>query len=395
MGFFSGGSANQTIKPYKPVREPLEDLIGRISGFGDDPWELFAGEEVAGFTPQQMEALQRMGAFGGPGGTGADIAGQVTGAGEDALGGLGTGMAALERGLERDPVQASRADLGYAESIADNPFMDEMIQASLRDVTRSFSEGTMPGIAADAAHVGQLGSSRRGAFEAIEKSRSMDRGADIAAGLRGGAYQTGLGMAEGAAGRQTAADLAGRDEEIRRAAGLMEGGGAGAGLLGTGFDMSRVNIEDLLRSGNITQAQEQAVINSLMGRHYLEQELPYKQAGAEMDLLMKPGQAFTTTSMAEGGSPFEKVAGMGAMLAGAALTGGASTAAGGAASAGSGMFGGFFGPGGGGSFMNPGNWGGANVMTGGASNNYLTNAMSVFGQPGQQPGPRPATRWGG
>ena len=328
MGIFDK-SQETTTKPYKPVREPLDALIGRISGLGADPWEVYGGEEIAGFSPAQIQALQEMGAFGGPGGKGAQATEAISGAGETLLGGFQGGLDLLERGADRDPVEATRADLGYAADIADNPFMDDMIQSALRDVTRSFSEGAMPGIAAGAAQRGHLGSSRRGAYEAISERGHMDRAGDIAAGLRGGAYETGLGMAEGAAGRQTAADLSFRGEELDRAGGMLGAGGMGADLTMAGFDMGRMNIEDLMRSGSIEQAQEQAIINSLKGKHYLGQTLPYDQAGAEMNLLMGPGTAFGTTTQESSANPIGAGLGIAAQLGGAYLTGGASLAAGG------------------------------------------------------------------
>ena len=86
--------------------------------------------------------------------------------------------------------------------------------------------------------------------------------------------------------------------------------------------MGRMNIGDLLQSGNIEQAQEQAIINSLRGKHYLGQELPHMQAGSEMNLLMGPGQAFGTTTQSSSANPIGAMLGIGAQLGGAWLTGG-------------------------------------------------------------------------
>lgn len=366
MGIFDS-STETTISPYGPTRAPLDALIGRIGGLGADPWEVFGGDEVAGFTPQQIQALQEMGAFGGPGGAGADITGQITGAGEDLLGSFGSGVDLLERGADRGPVQAGRADLGYAADVASNPFMDQMIQSAIRDVTRGFSESTMPGIAADAAQRGHLGSSRRGAYEAISERGAMDRAGDISAGLRGSAYQTGLGMAGDQAQQQTAADLGFRSEELNRAGGMLGAGGTGANLLGTGYGMGRTNIADKMTAGGIEQNQMQQVIDSMMRKFYEEQNLPYQQAGAEMGLLMGPGQAFSTQTQDQSMSPIGAGLGMVGNLAGSWLAGGGGNpfkgmfgggadAAGGGAGGGGGIYGGW--GGGGGDFDPGGTFGG-------------------------------------
>ena len=142
--------------PYGPAQPAIDDIINRTVTAGQTPFTPFqaGGENLSTY-----------------------------------LGGIGTnltGAMASGEGLDFDLVNR----------VADNPYMTGMIDASLRDSTRQLTENTLPGIAAYSAGGGNLGSSRRGAAEAIATRGYEDRAADVGASMRGQAYSQGLGISE-------------------------------------------------------------------------------------------------------------------------------------------------------------------------------------------------------
>jgi hypothetical protein len=130
----------------------------------------------------------------------------------------------------RDPTGLT---IGRAGAYADNPYMDGMVDAASRDIKRNLYENELPTLNMQATATGNLNSSRAGAAEAIATRGAADRVGDISAQLRGGAYQSGLGLAN----TQWAQQLAGRGGAAGGMASLGQTGyTAGLGGAGIGRD---------------------------------------------------------------------------------------------------------------------------------------------------------------
>ena len=93
----------------------------------------------------------------------------------------------------QDPTQSN---IDAANKYAANPYVDAMIDANSRDVTRNLTEDTLPSIDRSASGTGNINSSRAGVAAGIARRGAEDRIADISASIRGNAYNQGLSMAQ-------------------------------------------------------------------------------------------------------------------------------------------------------------------------------------------------------
>jgi hypothetical protein len=197
MGLFGGGGDVEVAPP-----EPWEGQSPFLKfGFNEAErlYKLFQGSPAyQGSLYAPSNPLQQGGAWqlanfaAGPGG-------QMTGAATDAsLAALGAGAGfggnaqSIYGRAQMDPTQGIISNAG---SMASNPYMDGMIDAASRDVSRNLFENEIPGLNQEAVGSGNTNSSRAGTVEGIMRRGAADRVADISASLRGGAYQNGLGLA--------------------------------------------------------------------------------------------------------------------------------------------------------------------------------------------------------
>lgn len=99
------------------------------------------------------------------------------------------------RWMDGGQPQVGDLNFDYARRVADNPQMDAMITAALRDPMRQLTEQDLPGLYGAAAGTGNTGSSRTGLAEGILQRGFEDRAADVGATMRGAAYDRGLTIA--------------------------------------------------------------------------------------------------------------------------------------------------------------------------------------------------------
>lgn len=336
MGWLSDLFKNEQtsqLEGWQPAMGGLNAAMGLGEDALSNPWDVYGGQQVAGFNPLQNQALGAMGGYGAPDGMGGNIANQFQQGGSAAYGaGLG-GYGATLGGLAGGAPQVGQLNQGYAQSIADNPYVDSQITAALRDPYRGLTEGTLPGLAGGAAGAGQFGGSELSQGSDIARRGYEDRAADVGAGFRGAAYGQGLGIANQQATMNPALQ--------NQAYGLMNQ--ASSGLAGMGqyglnnaYGMGQNNIGMGLTAGNIQQGQEQTELDSLMNNFYLGQQLPMMQAQQGIGMFQPLAQNFgeqTQTNSVGLGNAAINIAGQ---VAGAYLTGGGSLLAGAAGGGGGG-----------------------------------------------------------
>lgn len=107
---------------------------------------------------------------------------------------------------------------------ADNPFMQGMIDASMSDAKRTFSEQTMRGIDQNAAATGNMNSTRSGVAAGIAQRGLADKAADVSSTMRGNAWQQGL--------------QASQADQASLLQSLMGRGQLGQGMVNSGIDAS-------------------------------------------------------------------------------------------------------------------------------------------------------------
>lgn len=321
MGFWSGSEeSTQTVTPWAPATKPLKEHLGMIHG--QDPWSVYGGDTLAGFNPDQLRMMQGVRDYMGAGGWGNQAMNGLFGQGMDMLGGFGQAQNYFGNAMSQDAIRNQGADMGMAAEYANNPYLSGQIDAASRDVTRNLYENQMPGIAAYSAGSGNLGSSRRGMLEGVAQRGAADRIADISSGMRGNAWNTGLGYANQIASQNANLAQQNRNMQMNAAGQMANIGQAGAGLMNQGAGMFG-NMSNML--GNIGQMQQdwtQQGLDRAMQDHYLRQMLPYQQAQTGIDIAMGPAQAFSTTTTETPTQGWGRQAlGMAAALGGAALGG--------------------------------------------------------------------------
>lgn len=331
----SSSSSTSQLNPWARANPALEGAMGWIdNAVGGPAWSPYGGQQVAGFNPMQQQGFNAVGNwFGGQGMQGANALNQY------GLQGLQSGGAAsnyYQGLLGQDPAQR-------AGQLANNPYMTGMVDAASRDITRNLGENIIPGIAGSSYSSGNLGSSRRGAAEAIAARGAADRIGDISANLRGSAYDNMLSRVMGQQGQA--------------AQGLQNQAQMGANALTQGQNLFGQNYNTLMGAGGMQQQNQQQLLNAAMNNYYMGQQMPLQQAQAMYGLASNPAVQFgqqtgtqqgtQTTSQSQ--NPYGALLNMGAQVGAGMMTGGMNPFAG-IGSAVGGLFGGS------GAQMNPGGW---------------------------------------
>nr|WP_087573330.1 hypothetical protein [Sphingomonas sp. CDS-1] len=201
MGLFSGSSTTKTSEQFdtgpSSFQKPYLDSAftsaqGIYQNSKDNPY--YQGETYAGASDEAKETLAKLKSF-------ASTYGLGTASSLNALGTNLTGYAdkagsTLDAFSTMAGEDATGANIASAQRYADNPFLSGQIDAVSRDVSRNLSEEILPSIDRAASATGNINSSRAGVASGIAQRGAADRVADIAASMRGDAYDRGLSLAQ-------------------------------------------------------------------------------------------------------------------------------------------------------------------------------------------------------
>jgi hypothetical protein len=249
-----GESKSQTTLDPKQ-QEYLQDLWGRAQGqLGQSTvapqTQQFQDylQSVGGFSRQaqdmQQQAMGQAGQYGQIGGQAQDYLSNVFG--------QGGFQAPMQQGV----------DMGAVSSMVNNPLLDQQIQASTRDIGRNLWEQEMPGIASQAVGSGNVGSTRRGVAEGIAQRGAEDRASDVAAQMRGQAYEQALGIGAQQAGANQQSQLSSNQLNQQLASGTFgQAGQLGQGSLGQGFQFGMGALTPQQQAAQMSQgyAQQQTM----------------------------------------------------------------------------------------------------------------------------------------
>ncbi|MBK3774769.1 hypothetical protein GAY31_11440 [Azospirillum brasilense] len=202
---------NQAGSPYYqgPLHAPLNGFqLGAIEGITGHV-NLGGGQLVDASRNAALTGMDNAGQYGnnanriatgnlGPlGGANTALNGTLNNYATTALGQVPGYTQNLNGVLARTQADPTQSNIAAATQYANNAGLDGQITAALRDVKTGLQSDLL-GLNQSASAGGNLNSSRAGAAEAVTKARAEDRAADIAAQMRGNAYNTGLGLAENA-----------------------------------------------------------------------------------------------------------------------------------------------------------------------------------------------------
>jgi hypothetical protein len=297
--------STSTSTPWGPQGDALKGAFGDAKSIYDSqkgtPWyqgDLYAGMD--GLTSQGINANA-----GFATGAGAGAANSMLGAGGNMLGLGGQAYQGLFNAANSDP---TKANIAAAGQYADNPYMNGMIDAASRDVTRNLGENQLTGLNMAASGSGNMNSSRAGVAEGIMRRGAADQIGDISSQMRGSAYQSGLGMAENA---RTA-----NMNALNAATGAF---GQGLGAMGQGVSTAYGNNDALIRGGQLNQQDQQGQLNADFQRWQGTDNRQNDLLSRYMGIIGSNNWGGTQTGTTPGPSLFQNLLGAGTSIAGAVM----------------------------------------------------------------------------
>lgn len=226
----------------------LQNVIGSKVG---TPY--YQGDTYAPMDPLTAQGIQANADYAT--GAGAQAATNVGNSAGAVLPAASSGLSAYDQLRQMASQDPTQANISAAGAYANNPFMNDMIDAASRDVSRNLFENELPAINQAATASGNINSSRAGTADAIARRGAADRVADISAQLRGDAYQNGLSLAQQA----HQANMSGLG-----AAGQGFGDIYDLGLRGTlaGHQLALDNGNTLISGGQLNQQDQQGALTA-------------------------------------------------------------------------------------------------------------------------------------
>lgn len=256
----SSTQTQQSSQPWSVQQPYLSQAFSQASGNLSNAYaNTYGGQQVAQFTPDQLDTFKRMTQFGGNT-TGADTSSTI--GANTATTGYNALSDALSGLKSYTPTGGPQSNIEAAMAYANNPATDGMIDAAMRDARRSVSEQALPQIARSSAGTGNTMSSRRAISEGLVERGLADKTADTSANIRGQQFNNGLNLAE--QGRQFDNNsVLDAFKSMASAGGSAVGTGVNA--LGAGVDQAK-GLFDIANSGGAgQQASDQAAIDNSKG----------------------------------------------------------------------------------------------------------------------------------
>lgn len=255
-GGSSGGQQQQTSSEPWAAQQPYLK-----SGFEDARKALdaahtqgnYQGNYTAGLNPYQTQGYNNAANFAQNQGIGASN--MMMQQGQNSMGyGSQFGVNAASQLQQLQQGNSTNSILGSAGQYANNPYMNGMVDAASRDVTRNLNENQLTGLDQNAAATGNMDSSRTGVAQGIMQRGAADRIGDISSTMRGNAYNTGLGMAQG----QYNQDINNQSNVNGQ---LLSAGNFGRIATDAGLNAGYNSADALTRAGAGFQTQDQNTIN--------------------------------------------------------------------------------------------------------------------------------------
>ena len=295
-----GITTQQTVYPDW-MTGPAESMVNTMGEMMDQPLTI-PGQQVAGFSPTQLAAMQQ--AYGGIGAYQPYL--QAAGTGQQAaMGAMGAGVGALG-GMQFDPS-------GIQQWM--DPYQSAVTQDALAEIDRqaAMAQNRLGG---QAAQAGAFGGSRFG----IQQSE-LARGAQDMRSRRifedlSRNYQQAMGAMQAANQQQLQ-----QGQAFGQLGGITSGiGGAMAGLGGQAQAMGQSDVNQLMGIGGLQQQLGQQQYNVDYQNQMALQNAPYQQlstgAGIMQQLIPQLGQGSQTVAPLPQTNPYAQAVGLTAGMAG-------------------------------------------------------------------------------
>lgn len=213
----------------------------------------FTGQRVANLNPFQITAANNLG----------DFTNSFTPAASNTLGALGFSNIGASANVGNNAANIfSRASgdptqqiLATANTFANNPFINGLIDASSRDVTRNLFENQIPGINRAASGTGNLNSTRAGVQQAIAERGAGDRLADLSSQIRSQFFGQGLNMGQNQFNQNLTNMLNANNQ-------LLNSGNFGINAFNNAQSIAGTGAGQGITAGDVFKTQEQANLDA-------------------------------------------------------------------------------------------------------------------------------------
>jgi hypothetical protein len=281
--FGDGGNQTTSQQQFNPEFQPLAGMVAqRGMEFGNMPYTPYPYERVADFSPYQFAGMDQ-------------IAGRATQEGglpqqaEGALSGV------LGGGNWMGPQYNPYADAmnPYA---GQNPYLENSIQNTLGDITKTYNQTVAPTMAANAYQSGSFGNSGAQEMETASRDQLQRNLGRVSGDMRMQDYgmqqnlaEQGLNRGASAYGQMMGLNQQGYDTAQGR---MMQGLGLSPSVYGLGYAPGR----ELMGVGGQMQGQQQSYLDSMYGQFQDAQQWPFKTFDAMMAPFGRASGGQTTTT---------------------------------------------------------------------------------------------------
>ena len=250
---------------------PAQDALHNALGMG-----AYTGPRVAGLNPYQSQGADQTAQWAQTNGQGTANQFYNTGMGMSGAGSAyGTNANSLLARAQQDPTQGF---LSTASQYANNPYVDQMIDAANRDVSRNLNETQLPSLALNAAGSGNTDSTRTGVTQAILQRNASQQMADTAANMRGQFFNQGLQTAQNQY-NANAEHALNANQQVGNAFQL------GNSALLNGQQANGNNFDQLQGAGGLFQNQDQNQLTAQQQQFNDQQQVPMNLIGQYMNVI--------------------------------------------------------------------------------------------------------------
>lgn len=315
MGLFGGSTTTTTNEKFdsgpSSFQKPYLDQAfgGAQSAFKNSQGTpYYQGDTYAKMSPEARAALEAMRGFAS--GTGLGAGNSISAIGSSLVGNIDRSSGLIDDYLSSSSPEALTAQ---ANKFANDPFLQQRIDAAAGDVRRNLTENILPSIDRNASAGGNINSSRAGIASGIAQRGAQTDIMNIGANMRSEAFDRGLSLAKGAAeSRLTAADAFGNL------------GRTGIDALGRGAEVGYGAFDRINQAGALEQLDRQGSLDADFKKWQGEDQREWDILSRYMGIVGsnqwgQSGTSSGTSKTKEQGSIFNSLIGGALSLAGSGL----------------------------------------------------------------------------
>jgi hypothetical protein len=278
-----GGSQQQQVSQVQ-LPKWVEQASGQNYQFAqqvaNQPYQPYTGQTVAGFSPDQLSAM--------------DYARNNVGAYQPVYD-AGVSMAGMSGMYQPDQVQAGQfTDANVGAYM--NPYLDQVESNALRNI-QGATQLAVNKIGDQAATSRAFGGSRQGISEGVTIAEGTKQVGDLSAKLRSDAYDRAMQTINADQNRALQADLANQSAGMQNANRQLTAAQTMSGIADQGRKSMADDVTRMLTLGQLQQQQEQRYLDDAYTRFAEARDYPKEQLNILLSALgMSPyGKTQTTT----------------------------------------------------------------------------------------------------